>query len=276
MPVTTLADQHIQLPTGTNSSGDRPTSPTAGSFRFQTTTNAPEYHNGTNWISIGPRDGSSADNPASSGFSLKTDYPSLTSGYYWIKSAIMPNALSMYCDMTEDGGGYDFYEITGGIDVNSYTATNSGTALGLDLWLPRSKYHWRAATTFVRTVLGKTGADYHKYFNTTQVYRLYAGPGAGGAGGYTGQIMRDPAYYGSGTWDWRVKDGGRWWIRDTIASPYPEPSGDYTFGQFLGGMSVSSSYRIPEPYNLEDLNFNDGTSGYQTLTTYLVSTNAKP
>jgi hypothetical protein len=274
MPVT-LADQHILLATG-NNAADRPATPVAGSFRFQTTTNAPEFHNGTNWVTVGKRDGSSADNPALNGFVLKQDYPSLTSGYYWIKSPLMPNALQMYVDMTQDGGGYDFYEITGGTSVNTPLLTNSGTALGLDLWLPRSKNHWIAATRFVREVLNKTGASYQAYFNTTQVFRSVSGPPGTGGGNYTSFIMRDPAFYGTGASEWRVKDGGRWWLRDTT---HVEPSGDYALNSFLGGATTTSSYAIPEPYTGTDLPFNDGNpaaGGYFTGSTYLVSTNAKP
>ena len=65
---------------------------------------------------------------------------------------------------------------------------------------------------------------------------------------------------------WRVKDGGRWWLRDTT---YGEPNGDYTLNAFLGG-------GMNESWNLQDLNFNDLNAGYATGNYYLVSTNAKP
>jgi hypothetical protein len=64
---------------------------------------------------------------------------------------------------------------------------------------------------------------------------------------------------------WRVKDGGRWWLRDTL---YSEPNGDYTLNGLLsGGMN--------ENWNLQDFNFND-QGAYATGNFYLVSTNAKP
>ena len=61
-----------------------------------------------------PGDGTSSSTPARSGLELAKTYPLLSSGYYWIQSEKMPNPLQMYVDMTEDGGGYDFYAITAG------------------------------------------------------------------------------------------------------------------------------------------------------------------
>jgi len=209
-------------------------------------------------------DGSSAARAAVSGYQLKQDYPALTSGTYWIKSPSMPNALQMYVDMTEDGGGYDFYAFQGnGTSVTYANQTHSGTALGLDIVYPRSKFHWRAMSNYVRTGLAGAYADYFRI-----VYGVHK---TSGGGNYTGTIMRSAAYYGSGSSDHRVNDNGRWWIRD---STFGEPNGDYDayawFGLQAGG------YTFPNPYNLEDIGFNDGNAAYSTGAYYLVSTNAKP
>ena len=85
---------------------------------------------------------------------------------------------------------------------------------------------------------------------------------------YTAVIMRSPAYYGTGSSAHRVKDGGRWWLRDTTFS---EPNGDYGAYGLLGGYGVPAVN-----YDLSDLGFNDGTSNYPTGNYYLVSTNLKP
>lgn len=204
-------------------------------------------------------DGSLPALAATSGYALKQAYPSKTNGYYWIKSASMPSALQMYVDMTYDGGGYDFYFITAGPSVNSYNATNGGTALGLDLVYPRSKNHWYAMSNVVANF--RPSGTYADYFQT--VYGVYATA----AGNYTANIMRDVTSYGTGSSAHRVKDGGKWWLRDTT---YTEPNGDYTPGQLLGGGV------LPQPYNGTDLIFNDLTTGYYTGNYYLVSTNAKP
>ena len=225
----------------------------------------------SSYISLGElRDGSSASRAAESGFALANEFKDalgLTSGFYWIQSATMPNPLQMYVDMTYEGGGYDFYAFNGtGTNVNKTNATNSGIALGLDLVYPRSKEHWRAMSDYVRNVIGSTNND---FFPTVYaVSRSTSGSAGSRSGNYTSDIMRDPNYYGTGTPDWGVPDGGRWWLRD---STFGEPNGDYTAYNFLGG------YTFPNPYTGQDIGFNDVTgTNYQTGSYYLCSTNAKP
>ena len=215
-------------------------------------------------------DGSTAQNAAVSGLQLHIDYPSKASGWYWIKSPTMPNALQMYVDMTEDGGGYDFYPITAGPSVNYVTDNNGGTALGLDLVYPRSKYHWRAMSNAVTTIInaGKNGSGtYNDFFLTT--YGVHRNTTTvNGSANYNGKIMRSAEYGGTGNaGDWKVKDGGMWWMRD---ASYSEPNGDYTNNGVLGMSS------FPNPYALSDIVFNDGNCCYYaTGNYYLVSTNAK-
>jgi hypothetical protein len=215
------------------------------------------------------RDGLTAATASESGMQLHTDYPAYASGWYWIKSASMPNALQMYVDMVQDGGGYDFYFITTGPSVSTVTATNGGTALGLDLVMPRSKNHWKAMSNTVLQAISENkagGASYVSYFQTA--YGVYRTTDAGNGGGnYTSKVMRHSSYGGStNASDWRVKDGGKWWLRDNA---YGEPNGDYGLNGLLGGSG------LPNPYNLTDIDFNDLWSNYQTGLYYLVSTNAK-
>ena len=215
------------------------------------------------------KDGLTAATAAASGVELHNNYPAYLSGWYWIKSASMPNALQMYVDMTEDGGGYDFYFITAGPSVSTVTATNGGTPLGLDLVMPRSKYHWRAMSNAVNVAItaSKTGgAGYSSFFTTA--YGVYRTTDAGTPGGnYTSKIMRSSSYGGtSNASDWRVKDGGKWWLRDAT---YGEPNGDYGLNGLLGGGSFAN------PYALADINFNDLSGNYTTGLYYMVSTNAK-
>ena len=210
-------------------------------------------------------DGTTSARAAQSGHWLAQNVSGLSTGYYWIKSASMPSALQMWVDMSEEGGGYDFYAIQGsGTSVNYANQSHSGTSLGLDIVYPRSKYHWRAMSNFVRN--GNLAGSYADYFRI--VYGVHK---TSGGGDYTGTIMRKASNYGSGSNDHRVNDNGRWWIRD---STFGEPNGDYTayawFGLQAGG------YTFPNPYNLEDIGFNDGNASYATGGYYLVSTNAKP
>jgi hypothetical protein len=217
---------------------------------------------------INNNDGSSPSRAALSGVQLKEDYPSKPSGWYWIKSPSMPNPLEMYVDMTEEGGGYDFYFITAGPSVSHVTDVNGGTPLGLDLIYPRSQSHWKAMYNAVNAAIaaGKAGgASFNDFFLTTYgVYRNTTDPVYGGD--YTPYIMRNPTHYGSGAPDWRVKDGGRWWLMD---APFSEPNGDYPYNGLLGfsGSHLQSNGILTW--------FNDGWHGYSTGNFYMVSTNSK-
>jgi hypothetical protein len=209
---------------------------------------------------LGERTLGTISNPAPSGLALKLNYPDLASGYYYIKSSLMPNPLLMYVDMTNDGGGFDYYRITGGTSINFITSTHSGTALGLDLIYPRSQAHWKSMYEFANGVLGVSlNAVMAICGAVTRNTQL------NGSGNYTNVIMRDPNNYLSGALDWKVPDGGRWWLRDLF---YSEPNGDYSYNAFLAFSGVS-----PDGSNL---GFNDGYSSAYTGTSYLVSTNAKP
>ena len=112
-----------------------------GAIGFNSQTGELEVYveiNGTNqWYALtkAAPDGSNAANAAVSGQQLLTDYPNTAQGVHWIKSSSMPNALQMYIDVTEDGGGYDFYYTSGGPSVNYTNSTNAGAALGLDMYI---------------------------------------------------------------------------------------------------------------------------------------------
>jgi len=221
-------------------------------------------------------DGSTQALAAPSGYWLAENIGSvyISSGTRWIKSASMPNALQMYVDMTEEGGGYDFYQITGGPSVSYITEAHGGTALGLGLVMPRSKYHWRAMRNYVSNVIGST--DYSRFAAVPGIYR--DGPAVGPTS-YVSFPMRSIHYADKigdrvqpGSWapDWKVLDNGRWWLRDTV---FTEPNGDHNLNGFLGDLAGRNG--LPTGYNLQDIIFNDGGT-YATGATYLVSTNAKP
>lgn len=146
-----------------------------------------------------------------------------SSGQYWIQSHSMPNPLQMYVDATEDGGGYDFYPINGsGRNINYHGQYHSGADLGLDMFYGRSKYAWRAAANYATQVNGGNWPNF--FVGCGDVYKT------GGGGNYTGRIMRSADYGGNNTHDWRVTDGGRWWLRDNTHS---EPNGDYSADGYL-------------------------------------------
>lgn len=198
--------------------------------------------------------GLSASSPATSGYALAQANPALPSGYYWIKSPSMPSALQMYVDMSQEGGGYDFYAISGGTNVSYITDNNSGKPLGLDIFYPRSSAHWTAIYNYINSQLGGNFSSYLQVPGS--VYRNT------GSGSYTGYAMKSGSVP-----DWRVPDGGRWWLRD---STFSEPNGDYTNYGYLGLYAAGYSLGSGGPSG-----FNDG-GAYSTGTSYIVSTNAKP
>jgi hypothetical protein len=284
---TTISDTGFYKPS-TGDSGQRPGN-SQGLFRYNTTTTFPEHNTGSAYVQgnkqLTDNDtyGSTAGNAALSGVDLKAKRPNAPSGYYWIKNSRMPNALQMYVNMTREGGGFDFYPITGGISVDRvYIPTNnwgssnlsggalhSGVALGLDLVYPRSQQHWYAIDEFLRGVLGSNVDTYFPVMGP--IYRNTATSSGTAGGNYTSQIFRGTFGTAGGAQDWQVPDGGRWWLRD---STYSEPNGDYGAYGFLGTRGV------PSPYAGQDIPFNDGggvgVTPYPTGTTYLLSTNVKP
>lgn len=210
---------------------------------------------------VSTNNGSSSANAALSGWHLaqysKTYKLNLPSGTYWIKSPKMPNALQMYVDMTREEGGYDFYRFTTATSCNYVTQSTGASALGLDLFYPRSKEHWAAIYNFVVNISGSTIANDIKTVGA--VHRNGAGAN------YSSTVMRSSRYYLTGTVDWRVPDDGKWYIRDTAT--YSEPNGDYYANAFLGLFTLTSDGSVTS--------FNDANANYYTGTTIICSTNIK-
>lgn len=172
---------------------------------------------------------------------LTTGY-SLGDGNYWIDPS-NGNPVEVICDMSTEGGGYTYYGVSGGITTSRFTENNTCKGLGMDIVYPRSEAHWNSMNARFDT----------SYFNAVPgVYKTNDG------GNYTGCVMNS-----SGCSDWRVGDGGRWWLRD---STYSEPNGDYTANCWLETRSVSPASNIE---------FNDGYCGTST-SKYVCSTNDKP
>jgi hypothetical protein len=95
---------YFDLPSGNTS--QRPGSANAGNFRYNAEVGAPEYYNGTTWLSLGTLDGSTENRAAPSALYLKNTVGLTTSGVYWIKNSLMTQAVQVYCDLSYDGGGY--------------------------------------------------------------------------------------------------------------------------------------------------------------------------
>lgn len=256
----------IKLSSGTDE--QRPVSPLIGQTRWNLSSNYLEIWEGNEWAGIGKRALGSQTNPAPSGLALRQARPDLSSGFYWIQSPLMPNAIEMYVNMTREGGGYDFLQIDNGTSISFHNAAHTGTALGLDIVYPRSEQHWIAMREYVNGELGFSGSNFQRYFQTTgKIFRTANSVGGTGTGNYSSFVMRHPSFYGTGAPDWRVSDGGRWWLRN---GTFGEPNGNYTLGSFL----YFTSGFFPDNYNGGNISFDDASTR-ATGNFYLVSTNAK-
>ena len=243
-----------------------PSNPAIGDTYFNTDKEELRVWTGSEWGAVVLAPYGSENNPAESGYDLYQYDPTLPNDYYWIQSPSMPSPVKMWVDI--ELGGYDLYAFQGnGTSVTYANQSHSGTSMGLDIVYPRSPDNWRAMSNFVRNATGRSplSGSYASYFQI--VYGVHK---TSGGGNYASTIFRHPDY-GSGATAHRVNDGGRWWVRDVTHS---EPNGDYTayawFGLQAGG------YTFPNPYNGENIFFNDGSANYSTGAYYLVSTNAKP
>jgi len=221
--------------------------------------------NGNNTITTQIQ-GTTPQNPATSGYAIYLSNPWLPNNYYWIKSESMTIPVQMYIDIKN--GGFDYYNIDEGISVNYITQEHSGTPLGLELIVPRSQTHWKSIYNYIYNVLG---SNYTTYLKTINIYKDTS------FGNYSGYAMFDPRYGNSGSTtgsyngapDWRTKDGGLWYAKDSIFS---EPNGDYYAYAFIGTYG-DVYFSSPFMTNYYSTGFNDANAGYYTGPNYIVSTN---
>lgn len=188
--------------------------------------------------------------PADSGNTLQNNGDSQSAGCttYYLRRSNTWDYNVYVCGTSYDGGGWDYYLVTGGAGFNYYNQGNSCPA-GWQMWSPRSQGQWQGSQAIWgwRTGTGNGGITY--------VYKT------GGGGNYTGRAMRQDSYYGYGYNDWRVVDGGRWWFCNDAHS---EPNGDY---DGYGNLQMYGQSGYP-------MRHNDG-GAYASSGEYMCSTNAK-
>lgn len=92
----------LTLPVGTTA--QRPTG-VSGMMRFNANNAAPEYYNGSAWVSLGTLDGSSPGLAAPSAAAIY-NLGVRTSGLYWLKPAGWSYPAQFYCEMNLHGGGW--------------------------------------------------------------------------------------------------------------------------------------------------------------------------
>jgi hypothetical protein len=224
-------------------------------------------------------DGSAIGSAVESGFHLKQHHPDKPSGMYWVQSETMPNPLQMFVDMRDvaDGGGYDYYFVTGGPSTNYYNQTHAGTPLGLEIWMPRTKEHWKSCKYYRDQTPGASiGGAVPGLYSINSTYidpqgTSYTTTGASGRN-LASKIMRalhagDQTNNNIGGY-YRVKDGGRWWVKSSPDTA--QPDGNYTNGAWLGPWQ-SPQYNADGTINY----FDDAGHGFYTGNSYILSTNYK-
>jgi len=127
------ATGNLQVPKGTTA--QRPTG-VGGMTRFNTTNSVLEYYNGSAWIGIGLRDGSSSGNAAYSAAAIKAVVGNPSSGVYYLQVPGVNGGapFQCYCDFTINGGiGYAFISntlFTGSQEGPSWASMSSTSITG--------------------------------------------------------------------------------------------------------------------------------------------------
>jgi hypothetical protein len=188
--------------------------------------------------------------------------------------------LEVYCHMTTidtvgrpsvkdgttmpDDVAYTFYYISDGVDSYSAYGDNDCTELGMKIWIPRTKDHWKRAYDYIYNEISTGSEEIRDILHPFAVVRPHKGCGTCTSHALNYDvIMTQPEVEGV---RWQAWDGGRFWVRDTKMS---EPNGDYNPMCWLGLNGL----------NFDSINFNDlycdptVPYGYPTGSQYLCSTN---
>ena len=195
----------MALPIGTTA--QRPSSPTVNQQRYNSTLGAPEYWNGTSWVSAL---GTSPQWPASSAAAIYSANPGAPSGYYWLKFSGMGAAFQAYCKMDAGGGWMMLDRLMPGLSdspviTGSALGSGGGNHVGNDVSNPKispiqflngpTVYNSQALTYGCPGSTGRsqilTSADLRTYFGTISYVRtkVFLGSNDGNVTcGYVGSL----------------------------------------------------------------------------------------
>jgi hypothetical protein len=101
MPQTILGSEGLSPPIGTTA--ERPSSPSTGEIRYNTSLTTPEVYTTNGWASFGTLPGYSPGAPAESAAVIQSANPAATNGFYWIRQT-GSIAYEHYCLFTNAAG----------------------------------------------------------------------------------------------------------------------------------------------------------------------------
>jgi hypothetical protein len=126
----TISDTgYLGLPSGTTA--ERPSSPTAGMIRYNTTLSTIEFYNGSAWANYTTILGLTESTPAANAAEILTYYPNATDGDYWYKPNGYGSAIKCYTNFSNAPSGKGYVLIARGRESTDWW-NNSGQNTGND------------------------------------------------------------------------------------------------------------------------------------------------
>ncbi len=142
--------------------------------------------------------------------------------------------ITVYCDMTTDGGGYTFLKVALGYNYSAQNAESYCSAWGMRLFIPRTEAHYQSAQYIARNIYPGNNIN---YLSIMGIYPNYNGA----------KCMNTPLRSDNQSCAWRAGDNRRFWVSNR--TDITEPNGDN---------STSSSMRYD--YNAYGLTWYNDTN----------------